>query len=334
MTDRLRATSVLSAVTLLLSAVALADEHPVRYEMNSRFLTPPKCMKTIGESHGDIATSPAGDIFVSVEAGDHPGIQVYDARGRYVRNVPHAPYDLHGFVIATGLDGALDIFGVSLFGQQIVQLTLDGKLIQVIPATRIPDRYKTSKEGYSPLSLTGIAVAANGDIYAVDGYGRDFIHRFDKEGHYLGTFGGPDQPYGFKTCHKIAIDTRFEPERLLCADREHDRLVQMDLNGRVLGVFAERLRNPNALAVWHDELAVAELGGRVSILDKEGKIIASIGTNENESEIKTNRIPPEQWQSNLFYAPHGIAYDPAGNLLVTEWSQWGRVVRVERRKGG
>ena len=32
-----------------------------------------------------------------------------------------------------------------------------------------------------------------------------------------------------------------------------------------------------------------------------------------------------------FYAPHGITYDAAGNLLVTEWNRWGRVVRVEQR---
>jgi hypothetical protein len=106
----------------------------------------------------------------------------------------------------------------------------------------------------------------------------------------------------------------------------------MDLNGHVLGVFAEGLRWPSALAVFGDELAVAELGGRVTILDRQGRIVASIGANENPSEIKTNQVPPEKWQPNLFYAPHGIAYDAGGNLLVTEWSQWGRVIRLERKR--
>jgi len=309
----------------------MAAEQSPAFKMNPQFLTPPPCMHTIGDAHGDIAVSPAGEIYVSVEAGDHPGIQVYSPQGRYLRNVPNAPYDLHGFIITSFLDGAPNIVGVSLFGQQIVQLTLAGKMVRTIPATSIPDQYKTSADGKLSIHLTGVAVAPNGDIYAVDGYGRDFIHRFDKTGRYVDTFGGPGEPWNFKQCHKIALDTRFTPAHLLCTDRLHDRLIQMDLDGHVLGVFAEGLRWPSALAVYQDELAVGELGGRVAIFDKQGRLIASIGANENPNEIKTNQVPPEKWQSDLFYAPHGITYDAKGNLLVTEWSQWGRVVRLERK---
>jgi len=319
------------AVTCAWVVVGLAAEHPVVFEMNPRFLTFPQCMSTIGDAHGDIAVSPAGEIYISVEAGEHPGIQVYSPQGRYLRNVPNAPYDFHGFIIANAPDGTPNLFGASLVGQQIIQMTLDGKIVQTIPASSIPDRYKTDEDGKLSVALTGIAVAPNGDIYVVDGYGRDFIHRFDKSGRYLVTFGGQAAPWNFKQCHKIAIDPRFKPARLLCTDRLHDRLIHMDLDGHVLSVFAEGLRWPSALAVYRDELAVAELGGRVTILDRQGRTTASIGANENADETKTNRIPPQKWQPDLFYAPHGITYDAAGNLLVTEWNQWGRVMRLERR---
>jgi len=288
-------------------------------------------MATIGDSHGDIGVSPAGEIYVSVQGGDHPGIQVYGAQGHYLRNVPNAPNDFHGFIIAPAPDGTPNIFGASLMGQQIVRMTLEGEIGLTIPATSIPDRYKTSRDGKLSVYLTGIAVAPNGDIYVVDGYGRDFIHRFDKAGRYRNSFGGQGEPWNFKQCHKIALDPRFKPVRLLCTDRLHDRLIHMDLDGHVLGVFAEGLRWPSALAVFKDELAVAELGGRVSILDLQGKVVASIGANENANQIKTNEVPPENWQSGLFYAPHGIAYDATGNLVVTEWNKWGRVMRLDRR---
>jgi hypothetical protein len=308
-----------------------AVDHPVALTFDRHFLSPPDGMTTIGDSHGDIAVSPAGEIYVSVQGGDHKGIQVYDARGSYLRNVPNAPSDLHGFIITSASNGEPNIFGARLEGQQIVELGLDGKPVLTIQATSIPDRYKTRRDEKLWLALTGVAVAPNGDIYAVDGYGRDFIHRFDKTGHYIGTFGGDGGPWNFKQCHKIAIDGRFKPVRLLCTDRLHDRLIQMDLEGHVLGVVAERLRWPSALAVYKNELAVAELGGRVTILGLHGEVVASIGTNQNAGEIKTNLVPPEKWRPNLFYAPHGITYDAAGNLLVTEWNQWGRVVRVEHR---
>lgn len=301
--------------------------------MDAQFLKPPPGTATIGAAHGDIAVAPTGEIFVSVKEGAYQGLQVYGADGRYLRNVPNAPNDLHGFIIVTASDGKPYIFGARLEAQQIVQFALDGNNVLTIPPTAIPDQYKTRDEKDSSkltLSLTAVAVGPDGDIYAVDGYGRDFIHRFDKTGRYKGTFGGQGAPWNFDRCHKIAMDLRFKPMRLLCTDRNHNRLVQMDLDGNVLGIVAEGLRAPGAVATYGNELAVAESNGRVSILDLQGQIVTSVGTNDNPKEIRTDKTPPEAWQPDKFYAPHGIAYDAAGNLFVTEFSRWGRVVRLTR----
>lgn len=323
---------ILPLVACSLASVACAADRSLRFTMDQAFLTPPDLMATIGDSHGDIAVSPAGEIYVSVEGGERKGIQVYDAEGRYLRNVPNAPDDLHGFIIAMSPQGAPSIYGASLRGEQIVQLTLDGKIVLTIPGASIPDEYKTRKDNELKLSLTGVAVAPSGDIYAVDGYGRDYIHRFDKTGAYKGTFGGKGEPWSFNNCHKIAIDPRFEPVRLICTDRFSDRLLHMDLDGRPLGVIASGLLRPSAVAVFHDELAVAEIAGGVTILGLQGQIITSIGANDRADEVMTNQIPPARWRAGLFYAPHGITYDASGNLLVTEWNKWGRVVRVKRVK--
>jgi len=299
------------------------------FTITSPVLMPPGGMATIGDSHGDIAVSPAGEIYVSVQGGNYSGIQVYGADGRYLRNVPGAPADLHGFIIARGADGVSYIYGVSRLAQEVVQLGLDGRKILTIPAAAIPAQYR--KDDKQAINLTGIAVAANGDIYVTDGYGLDFIHRFDKSGRYLATFGGKGAPWNFDQCHKIAIDPRFAPARLLCTDRRHNRLVHMDLDGKMLGVVAENLRLPSALAVRGDELAVGELQGRVTLLDKSGKVIAHVGANDNVDEIRTNKAAPEIWKGDRFYAPHGLAYDADGNLLVTEFNLWGRVSKVTRK---
>ena len=318
----------LCAFVLAMSLAAMAGGRAQTFTMTP-VLAPPAGMATIGDSHGDIAVSPAGEIYVSVQGGSHSGIQVYGADGRYLRNVPGAPADLHGFIIARGPDGAPNIYGVSRLAQEIVQLGLDGRKVLTIPASAIPAQFK--KDDKQAINLTGIAVAAGGDIYVTDGYGLDFIHRFDKTGRYLATFGGKGAPWNFDVCHKIAIDPRFTPARLLCTDRRHNRLVHMDLDGKVLGVVAENLRLPSALAVRGDELAVGELQGRVTLLDKGGKVIAHIGANENVDEIRTNKAPPEIWKSDRFYAPHGVTYDGSGNLWVTEFNQFGRVTKVLRK---
>lgn len=309
----------------LLSPAQAADS----FIMDTHFLTPPPGMATIGDSHGDIAVSPAGEIYVSVQGGDHAGIQVYGADGHYLRNVPGAPTDLHGFIIARGPDGRSYIYGVSRLAQEIVQIGLDGRRILTIPAGAIPARYK--KDDKQAVNMTGIAVASNGDIYVTDGYGLDFIHRFNRSGKYLASFGGKGAPWNFDTCHKIAIDARSLPASLLCTDRKHNRIVRMDLNGKVLGVLAQGLRLPSAMAIRGDEMAVAELAGRVVILDRAGQVIAAIGANENQDEIRTNKAPPEIWKPDRFYAPHGVSWDADGNLLVTEFNQWGRVTKVTRK---
>lgn len=317
--------AALLAVSLTWMGAATAQT----FTITSSFLTPPGGMATIGDSHGDIAVSPAGEIYVSVQGGNYAGIQVYDANGRYQRNVPGAPADLHGFIIARGPDGLPYIYGVSRLTQTVVQIGLDGRMVLTIPASAIPAQYK--KDDKQAINLTGIAVTAGGDIYVTDGYGLDFIHRFDKTGRYLASFGGKGAPWNFDQCHKIALDPRFTPVRLLCTDRRHNRLVHMGLDGAVLGVVAENLRLPSALAVRGDELAVGELQGRVTLLDKHGGVIAHIGANENADEIRTNKAAPEIWKNDRFYAPHGLTYDADGNLLVTEFNLWGRVSKVTRK---
>jgi hypothetical protein len=315
----------------LMALASPAAAQALHFAMDSKFLTPPAGMTTVGDSHGDIAVSPAGEIYVSVQGGDHAGIQVYSAGGHYLRNVPDAPTDLHGFIITRGRDGKPYIFGVSRLAQQIVQIALDGRKVLTIPATSVPDQYQNHEAGKPATNLTGIAVAPNGDIYVTDGYGLDFIHRFDKAGHYIASFGGKGAPWNFNTCHKIAIDTRFTPVRLLCTDRRNNRLVHMDLEGHVLGTFAENLHLPSALAIHGDELAVAELAGRVTVLGRDGAVLATIGENDSANEISTNKAAPEIWREGVFYAPHGITYDAAGNLLVCEFNQWGRVTRLTRQ---
>ncbi|GLQ99267.1 hypothetical protein [Dyella mobilis] len=302
-----------------------------KFAIDSHFLQSPADPGAIGDSHGDIAVAPNGDIYLSVQGGSRSGVQVYAANGRYIRNLPNAPTDFHGFIITNAGGQSFYLLGVRLEGQQIIKLDLDGKPLLHIDASAIPDQYKTeAKGGQLVVSLTGVAAAPNGDIYAVDGYGRDFIHHFDATGRYLGTFGGDGAPWNFHQCHKIAIDPRFQPVRLLCTDRLHDRIVAMGLDGHVIGTVATGLRWPSALAFHGSEMAVAELGGRVTVLGIHGEVLAELGTNDNAAQVKTNEVPPSQWKDGVFYAPHGIAYDHHGNILVSEWSKWGRVDFLRR----
>src|SRR5436190_17590374 len=52
----------------------------------------------MGNMHGDVAVSSKGEVYVSV-MDPKAGLQVYAPDGKFLRNVPNAPADFHGFVI-------------------------------------------------------------------------------------------------------------------------------------------------------------------------------------------------------------------------------------------
>ena len=273
--------------------------------------------------------SAKGEIYVSTQ-DPKAGVQVYAADGSFLRNVPDAPNDFHGFVIRTQPDGEF-IFGPRLSGQTILKMTLDGKVVLTIPAADIPDEFKNknAKTGKTSLALTAMEVAPNGDLYVTDGYASDYVHRFDRTGKYLKSFGGRKEPYNFKTLHKIALDPRFSPPRLIGCDRANMRVIHLSLDGEFLGVVAKDLLLPAAVAIHGDYAAVGELKGQVTLLDKAGKVVARLGTN-TEPGVGGNQIKPEQWRPGVVISPHGVAFNERGDLFVAEYSIFGRVHRFNR----
>lgn len=286
--------------------------------------------ETLGPMHGDIAVSAAGDVYVSIET-DGMGVQVFSDDGRYLRSLEGSPSDLHGFVIRDAGDGE-HIYGVSLRGQKFVKMTLDGEIVLDIPREAIPEEYWTENQFSSELGvlLSGMDVGPNGDLFVSDGYSSDFVHRFDSEGNYLETFGGKAAPYEFNILHKIAVDTRFDPVRIIATDRLNNRVVHMGLDGEFLGVVNDQLLLPAALTIDGDYVIVGELQGRVTILDKAGNIVRHVGTNTDEG-IGTNRVPPDQWRTGFVIAAHGVASNSDGDIFVAEFSTFGRVHRFDRR---
>lgn len=293
----------------------------------------PAGMTAMGNQHGDVAVASNGDIYVSLMAGLRSGVQVYSADGTYLRNVKNAPTDFHGFVIHKGPDGEF-IYGPQLNAGKIVKLTLEGEVVMTIPGESIPKEHwqVNPKNQQAVLRLTGCTVAQNGDIFVTDGYATDRVHRFNAKGEYLATFGGKAAPYNFKTLHKIAIDNRFDPPRIVGTDRANNRAVHLSLEGELIGEIATDLLMPAAAVVQGDLLAVGEIKGRVTLFDKENRVVARLGANPNPQEVGTNKVEPAKWKPGVVNAPHGVAFSPSGDLYVSEYSVHGRVLKFAKAK--
>lgn len=316
--------STVVATLGLLTTVAAAGN----YTAVADWLTLPDGRAQLGNQHGDVAVSSTGEVFVSVQ-DPQAGLQVFGPDGAFLRSVPRAPSDLHGFVIRQQPDGEF-IYGATMFGQTVVKMRLDGTLMMTIGSSAIPDRFKTrnARSGQLALVLTSVDVAPNGDIYVADGYASDYIHRFSSAGQYLSSFGGKQPPYSFNTLHKLAIDRRFSPARLIGVDRANNRVVHLSLDGAFLGVVAENLLLPAAVTIDGDHAIIGELTGRVTVLDKAGAVVTRVGANTEEG-VGGNKLPPAQWRTGFVIAPHGVATNDRGDLFVSEFSAFGRVHRFD-----
>ena len=330
-----RASLILSALVALITTSLAAGD----YSVAANWLKLPEGRAQLGNQHGDVAVSSSGDVYVSVQ-DPAAGLQVFAPDGTFLRNVNGAPSDFHGFVIhkeaagadAAGADAGREfIYGATLRGQTIVKMTLDGNIVMTIGSSAIPDQYKVrnARSNQLALLLTGLDVAPNGDIYVTDGYASDYIHRFDKTGKYIASFGGKNPPYSFNTLHKLAIDSRFTPARIIACDRANNRVVHLSLDGQFLGVVANDLLLPAAVVIDGDNAIVGELTGRVTVLDKMGAVVTRVGTN-TEQGVGTNKLPPAQWREGFVLSPHGVALNARGDLFVSEFSAFGRVHRFNR----
>ena len=82
--------------------------------------------------------------------------------------------------------------------------------------------------------------------------------------------------------------------------------------------------------MWNNHLAVAELEGRVTILDGDFKVVTHLGDNPDRGQWANNGVKPEAWIHGIFTAPHGCCFDREGNLYVMDWNASGRISKLKR----
>jgi DNA-binding beta-propeller fold protein YncE len=287
---------------------------------------------SLGPTHGGVGVDAAGNIYVSTDA-ENTGILVFESSGRFRRAIAPEFSGVHGLTIRR--EGEREyLYAAHLKGSQVVKLDLDGRAQWTLGVPKESGHYdqpadpKKKPTAYRP---TAVAVGPDGRVYVADGYGASVIHVFDAGRKYLKTIGTRGEGDGqFKTCHGLALDERFAAPLLLVCDRENRRLVHLDLEGRFVRTVATGLRRPCAVSLAGEHVAVAELEGRVVVLDQAGKIVTTLGDNPDQKQWAAFKLEPQHWRDGIFIAPHGLSFDRAGNLFVQDWNFAGRLTKLQR----
>ena len=124
---------ILTLLALVSASVLPAAES---WKARADWLSLPSERDKLGNMHGDVAVSSAGEVYVSVQ-DSKAGVQVYGSDGQWIRNVKGAPSDFHGFVIHKDKDGEF-LYGPRLGNGEILKMSLDGEVKLRIPASAIP----------------------------------------------------------------------------------------------------------------------------------------------------------------------------------------------------
>lgn len=282
----------------------------------------PPAGTALGPTHGGIARDKAGRIYASTDGP--ASIFVYNPNGAYSHSIAGPFAGIHQLQIVEE-NGTEYIYAAWLVGKRALKLKLDGTPVWSIGAPAAGGA--RNADDWKP---TAVVAGPDGSVYVCDGYGNSKIHIFDKQQQWKKFFGGAGSNDGqCKNCHGLSIDRRFGQPRLLVVDRENRRLSHFDFDGKFIGHHSQHLRRPCQVSFFGEYAAVSEILSRVTILDKTGTPIAFLGDNPNRSHWDNDRIARADFVEGLFYTPHGIHWEPNGELLVSEWNRAGRISRLK-----
>jgi DNA-binding beta-propeller fold protein YncE len=265
--------------------------------------------------------------------GEHP-VVVFDRDGRFVSAWGEGQFARpHGITI--GPDDT--VYCTDDSDHTVKVFTTDGKLVRTIGTSGKPSDtgatssdFRTIRRAGDPFHYpTNLAIAPDGTLYVSDGYGNARVHRFTPEGRHLSSWGEPGAgPGQFHVPHGIAV---VRDGTVIVADRENSRLQFFDPEGKYLTEWADLARPSQVVLDGSGNVYVAELGyragmwpgtsapspdapgGRVSVLDRSGNLLARWGGGLDPC------APGD------FYAPHDVCLDSRGDLYVGEvvWSAGG-----------
>ncbi|MFT4709419.1 MAG: hypothetical protein ACI9D0_001744 [Bacteroidia bacterium] len=312
------------------------------YLWESDWLKLPEQREWLGSTHGCIVTDAKDNVFLSADSGD--AIQVFDKHGNFVRSFgADWGAGVHGLSIVTeakeviteseGMTENVGVLVEALFvahtaKQRVFKTTLTGEVLLELEFPTASGKYE-NRASYKP---TSVAVAPDGRLFVADGYGLSWIHIYSADGIYLSSFGGPGEgPENLRTPHGLWLDTHGETPTLLVSDRENHRIARFSLDGKFLGGTDPEsglLRRPCHLQFAGDVAVVADLAGRVTLLNEKLELITHLGDNPDATQHANFGVTPDKWRDGAFLAPHCARIDSAGNLLVMDWNVAGRITRL------
>ncbi|MEO8126866.1 MAG: hypothetical protein ABJF23_25055 [Bryobacteraceae bacterium] len=324
---------ILAATNKAGSKLPVIGEGDHKYEVIHDWGKLPSAI-TYGNTHG-VCEDSQGHIYVhhtvNAASESHDSMVVFDATGKFVKSWgKEFQGGAHGLHIQR--EGKQEfLYLCDTKRGLVVKTTTNGEEVFTIGYPTVSEQYRPDAEGnrkkYSP---TNLAVAPNGDIYVADGYGSSYINQYTAKAEYIRTFGGPGSAPGQLSCpHGITVDMRGPRPVLTVADRSNKRIQNFTLDGKHID-FVNGVSSPCHFSERKGIFVISDLDARVTLLDKENKVIAHLGADDPKEARARRTRPREEFIAGKFVCPHGACWDHKGNIFVVEWVDVGRVTKLRK----
>lgn len=328
---------LLLAKSKALPAKQIVGQGAHTYECNHDWGKLPEGASYGNASHG-VTVDKQGLIFITHQ-GKPGSIFVFDPKGEFIKSMADF-HTVKGTAKGHGIDireenGEEFIYlAASDSNLDFAKMNTKGELVWRRGKAEL-HKHSGKYGGRARYRPTNISFAPNGGYFLGDGYGSSMIHQYDKDNNYVRTIGGGGTADGkFRTPHGQWLDDRDGTPKLVVADRANKRLQWFDMNGKHLKTMGGFLF-PADIDIQGDIMLVPDLHARVTLLDKDNKVIAQLGDDEawrkrvlDKKERMRNSRP--KWQATKFIHPHDACFDRDGNIFIAEWVAGGRVTKLRK----
>lgn len=285
-------------------------------------------------SRADVARYPVKDCHEMVQ--DRKGrillltnetknnVLVYDKNGRLLTSWGTEYPGAHGLTLFNE-NGPDVLFICDNERHKVIKTNIDGKVLLTLDYPKETGQYAKVEE-FVP---TETAIAPNGDIYVVDGYGKDFVIQYDASGKYIRHFGGRGEGDTFlHNAHGICVDTRKEGKpTLIVTSRMQQAFKRYTLDGQYL----ETIPLPGAwvcrpvirgdylyAAVLQSHSAQWKQSGFITVLDKDFHVVSNPGGTE--PVYTAGKLAELRQTETAFAYPHDVCIDDEENMYVAQWN--------------
>jgi len=304
-----------------------------QYDVNHNWAKLP-AGKAFGYTHG-VGVDKADNVYIFHQPASNPAnttwqdaLVVFDRNGNFKSSWgPEFAKGAHGLFLSD--EGGTEYLYLSDYElRRVAKFTLDGKHVLDFKIAPKPEIYMG--EPYRP---TDVAVEKNsGDVYLFDGYGQPWVHVYDKKANYKFSIGGAGKEAGkLSGPHAGNIDYRHGEPELYVADRGNNRIQIFTLDGKHKRFVTAEQDMPCNFAYYKDEIYIPDLKARVTILDKNDKLIAHLGHGEEFPKTPGWPNIQDKLKPELFSSPHQVRVDSHGDIYVVEWISTGRVTKLVRK---